>query len=77
MKDVETGKKAFMSTTRGHNEVIEKYGVVFVIAIPTYINLNEAGIAMSSKSHCDIRVKFVNTKNGKIVEKHFANCFLR
>ena len=77
MKDVETGKKAFMSTTRGHNEVIEKYGVVFVIAIPTYINLNEAGMSMSSKSHCDIRVKFVNTKNGKIVEKHFANCFLR
>ena len=77
MKDVENGKKAFMSTTRGHNEIIEKYGVVFVVAVPTYINLNEAGVGVSSESYANLRVKLINTKNGKIVEKHFAKCLLR
>lgn len=75
MKDVENGKKAFMSTSIGKNEMIEKYGVVFVIVIPKYID-TYSGTA-GQANYADIRVKLVNTKNGKIEERYFAKCLFK
>ena len=75
MKDVENGKKAFMSTSIGNNEMIEKYGVVFVIAIPKYVN-TYSGTA-GQANYANIRVKLVNTKNGKIEERQFAKCLFK